>query len=514
MRWGVAEDRPPLPGPTRRGPHPTEVRRLPYRRVLRGAALFTGVLILSISIGALFAWQWGRGIVAEFRAGDKEALVVDAQQVLGSPPATGALPQAVNSSAPPVVFLLIGSDTREVGKGGNSDTLVLARLDPATRRITMLSLPRDLKVDIPRHSPFKINAAYALGGPRLAIETVRDNFGVTIDHFIAVDFAGFQKIVDQVGGVWLTIDRRYYNRNSDGDGLKNYAEIDLQPGYQKLSGADALAFVRYRHADSDYVRQARQEMFLREIKRAAEDVSLRSLPGVVSSVAAAITSDLDSLPYVIDLVRTVRGMPAENMARITLPASGWTESDGRYYLHSSDEEIADTIARWSGQKPPREIEEGVAADVSSGTAEKRVTGVEPDAGVALSHLRAARPQLARWCAPTVRATGARWDQDTPARAYVLDGSPALALAGSLGPGKSYLLMQSTHPAPPLLSEPHTGIRRGGRLYRVYRSAGKTRTIAWQMGATKAWLSNTLLGNLSEETMLAIAASCRPEAPRT
>lgn len=477
-----------------------------WRRVLRGALTTVGVLAVSLGAGAVIAWQWGEGIIAEFRAGDKEQLVLDAEKALGVPPATGALPVAVDSAAPPVVFLLIGSDTREVGKGGNSDTLVLARFDPATRRISLLSIPRDLKVDIPNHRPFKINAAYALGGPRLAIETVRDNFNVTIDHFIAVDFAGFQKIVDRLGGVWMTIDRRYYNKNSDSDGLQNYAEIDLQPGYQKLGGADALSFVRYRHNDSDYVRQARQEMFLREVKREVGDVSMSDIPGLVSQAATSITSDLDSLPYVIDLVRTVRDMPTANITRVALRAQGWTESDGRYYLHASDEDIADAIARWSGRKPAIEEEADVAPDVSTGGGEQRAGGVVDDGGVAAEMLQSVRPAVRRWCVPSLRAAGSTWEADA-ARSYRLAGRPALALSGTLGPGKNYVLMQTDMPDPAILRGESTGVRRNGRTYRVYRSTGKTRIVAWKTGASTAWISNTLLGNLTEDAMLKIAASC-------
>ena len=85
-----------------------------------------------------------------------------------------------------------------------------------------------------------------------------------------VDFTGFAKLVDEVGGVYLDIDRRYYNKNI-GTLATNFADIDLQPGYQRLDGTDALSHVRYRHTDSDYARIARQQQFLSELKRQTKD---------------------------------------------------------------------------------------------------------------------------------------------------------------------------------------------------------------------------------------------------
>ena len=125
-----------------------------------------------------------------------------------------------------------------------------------------MSLPRDLKVQIPGHGTDKINAAYELGGPRLTLRTVKQLTGLSINHVINVTFGGFWRAVNAIGCVYADIDRRYFNDNA---GVR--ATINVQPGYQRLCGRKALQYVRFRHEDNDLVRSARQQDFLRQAKQ-------------------------------------------------------------------------------------------------------------------------------------------------------------------------------------------------------------------------------------------------------
>ena len=102
---------------------------------------------------------------------------------------------------------------------------------------------------------------------------MRTLLGIPIHHVINVNFGGFARAVNRLGCVFADIDRRYFNDNSRGE---NYATIDLKPGYQKLCGQDSLDYVRYRHEDSDFVRAARQQEFLRQAK---EQIGLGKLFG-------------------------------------------------------------------------------------------------------------------------------------------------------------------------------------------------------------------------------------------
>lgn len=203
-----------------------------------------------------------------------------AERGLGVPPADRA-----------AIALVIGYD-RRFGEGdapSRADTLMLLRADPQTRSISMLSLPRDLVVDIhcPGRGVFraKINAAYATCGAPGALETVKALTGLPINYLITVNFRGFKKIVNTLGGVWVDVDRRYFNDNRGlGPGF-TYARINLLPGYQRLTGGSALDFVRYRHTDSDFYRIARQQLFVTAMKQQfRKSFSLDKVPKLVAAL--------------------------------------------------------------------------------------------------------------------------------------------------------------------------------------------------------------------------------------
>ena len=170
----------------------------------------------------------------------------------------------------PQTIMVLGSDRRSFyGKHvrGNSDTMMLIRLDPDKAATSIMSIPRDLRVPIAyrgRVQYGKINSAYNMGGPGLSARTVRRALGIPINHVIDMDFGGFRHAVDRVGCIYTDVDRRYFNDNSGGG--EPYAQINLQPGYQKLCNYNALAYVRFRHEDTDLVRAARQQDFIRQAK--------------------------------------------------------------------------------------------------------------------------------------------------------------------------------------------------------------------------------------------------------
>jgi LCP family protein required for cell wall assembly len=137
-------------------------------------------------------------------------------------------------------------------------------------------------VDIPGHGQSKINDAYSLGGPALTVDTVKKLTGLDINFIAVVDFKGFREIVDTFGGVWIDVDRRYFNDNSQGE---NYATIDIEPGYQLLGGRDALDFARFRHTDSDFHRIARQQQMLASLKKqAGKSEVVKNIPGLFGTL--------------------------------------------------------------------------------------------------------------------------------------------------------------------------------------------------------------------------------------
>ena len=201
------------------------------------------------------------------------------------------------------IALIIGYDHRagkESDRPSLSDTLMLARADPTTKTISLLSVPRDLDVPIycPRSktdtqgyvasSYDRINSAYSRCGPTGTVLTIKHLTGLPINYLITVNFHGFKEVVDKLGGVWMDVDRRYYNRNT-GSAYDNYANINLQPGYQLLSGQEALDFVRFRHTDDDLHRNARQQEFVRAFReQVSQNFSYTELPSLINTITKNI----------------------------------------------------------------------------------------------------------------------------------------------------------------------------------------------------------------------------------
>jgi LCP family protein required for cell wall assembly len=170
---------------------------------------------------------------------------------------------------------------------------MLVRVDPKQKTVSMLSLPRDLLVTTagceghPARTT-KINEAFTDCGIKGSIETVKQLTGIPINYYVTVDFAGFVKTVDNLGGIFMDIDRRYFNDNS-GYG-EDYSAIDLEPGYQRLGGRKALSFVRFRHTDNDFFRNARQQQFVKGVKQQlAARSNITKLPAVVTTLAKSVT---------------------------------------------------------------------------------------------------------------------------------------------------------------------------------------------------------------------------------
>lgn len=241
------------------------------RRVLVGTIIVLSSLAIAIAGGA---YLWFHQTVSDIAAHTPG--VVKASKSLDIPVANE-----------PATALVLGYDHR-AGEGNSpsrSDTMMLIRADPTTKTISLLSFPRDLQVPIycgpTVVATDRINSAYARCGPNGALLTVKHLIGnYPINYLITVSFHGFKTVVDKLGGVWIDVDRRYYNPHGTG-----YAYINLQPGYQKLSGGSALDFVRFRHTDSDFVRLARQQEFVRALKdQIAHNFSYNDVFALVNDV--------------------------------------------------------------------------------------------------------------------------------------------------------------------------------------------------------------------------------------
>lgn len=255
----------------------------------------------------------------------------------------------------PITVLLLGSDSRDTRPGadpGRSDSMIMVRIDNQRNFISMLSFPRDSYVEIPGYGQNKLNAAYSYGeqqssggGPALVAKTLTQLTGQKINYYANIDFKGFVNVVDNLGGVYLDIDRRYYHKNTPG--TEQWKEIDIQPGYQKLKGSDALDFVRFRHLDSDFARIVRQQMFLSEIKRQIKGdlgnilEAPRTLRMLLNN--AETTMDGDRL---LDVLRFAVELPDSRVYRRTVEGSLDMTADGQSIVVLNSQEVAAGVQDW------------------------------------------------------------------------------------------------------------------------------------------------------------------------
>jgi LCP family protein required for cell wall assembly len=271
----------------RQPPPPSKTAMGLFWRIVIGTLVVVSSLVLAVAGGAYLYFHQS---VATVRAHTPS--VVRAARTLDIPLAHHA-----------AIALVIGYDHRlgvESDRPSLSDTIMLVRADPSTKTISLLSFPRDLDVPIycPRSkkdtegyvasSNDRINSAYSRCGETGTVLTVKHLTGLPINYLITVNFHGFKEVVDKLGGVWMDVDRRYYNKNT-GAYYNDYANINLQPGYQKLSGQQALDFVRFRHTDDDLHRNARQQEFVQALRaQVSQNFSYTSIPSLIDSITKNI----------------------------------------------------------------------------------------------------------------------------------------------------------------------------------------------------------------------------------
>ncbi len=208
-------------------------------------------------------------------------------------------------------ILLLGVDAREGEKQTRTDTIILASIDPKLNKAALVSIPRDTKIKIEGSPSDKINAANTVGGPELVVEKVEEIMGENIDYYVEMDFKGFAKIVDAVGGVNINVDKRMY-KPSEG--------IDLRAGQQLLNGKQALGFVRYRdYVMGDIDRTAHQQIFLKALgQELLKPKNLAKLPLLIREANRNIDTNL-RLSDMLKMATWAPGFNSDSIVAQTLP---------------------------------------------------------------------------------------------------------------------------------------------------------------------------------------------------
>ena len=252
-------------------------------------------------------------------------------------------------------FVIVGSDSRaglesldNFGSAGGArgDVVMLVRIDPATSTAQMLSIPRDLRVEIPGHGTDKINAAYSLGGPSLLVETLKSNLDVEINHYVEMGFVGFQALVDEIGGIEMAFP---YAARDVKSGL------DVEAGEQTLDGEQALAYARSRTYQelqngewvpveaNDLGRTQRQQEVIRAIVSGLKrPSSIAEAGSIASSMADHMTIDSELAgESVAEMVWDFKGILAGGIDGATLPT--YTESNGGVSYQIAQQPEADAM---------------------------------------------------------------------------------------------------------------------------------------------------------------------------
>lgn len=584
---------------------------------LAGKIILWIVVILLIAAGALGGgvWLYLNESVAAIRADDPE--VVKSQEFLDAP-----------VPGQPTTAIVIGYDKRagEDGDPGRADTLMLLRANPENDTLTMLSFPRDLVVDHPGcgdRAPWRdrINTAYAFCGPTGAVKTVKQLTGIPINYVIVVNFRAFKQIVNKVGGVYIDVDRRYFNDNTGFE--ENYATINIQPGYQKLTGGAALDYARFRHTDSDLSRIARQQAFVKAFKQqVSANFSLLKLPAIINTIVENIevgrggkkkidvdtvigyarflyelpggsfyqaridgltgSATLEATPGSVEVaVRNFLQPDVDAAAKATAAATGTKQEtdtlspreitievlngngiDGSaseagdelaargyntsiggsaanfdYFetrvvydpTRAGAREAAQKVANLFGDAEVREAPEGVTFDAllrvivgatfkgnlapapTDSTPDSSAPAVERGNESVLPLLREAKRKVDfPVLVPTVFASGAVLDSEVPVRTYSVNRRDAIKIVYELpGFGGYYGIEETAWTDAPILAGQNEERSIGGRRYQLYFDGAKLHMVAFKENGAVYWVTNTLLDQLSNETMLAIAKGLKP-----
>ncbi|SCL24054.1 transcriptional attenuator, LytR family [Micromonospora rhizosphaerae] len=272
------------------------------------------VLLLVIGGGGVGGWLYVRSLEKQVQKVEAFNGLQEAQRPVR------AADSALN-------FLVVGKDQLEPGEAtSRTDTIMLVHVPHSRNQAQVISIPRDTWTTIPESPPevgggprmAKINAAYAWGGTPLLVRTVEEFTGVRIDHVVLVDFVGFAKVIDALGGVDVTVDRPF---TSDAAGGQVY-----QPGVHRMNSAVALEYARERHQfiDGDYSRMRHQQAIvaavMQEVRRRGILANPAQLDDFLRATAGAVQVDRE-LPL-FDTIWSLRGLGVQDLTMLTTPTTG------------------------------------------------------------------------------------------------------------------------------------------------------------------------------------------------
>lgn len=215
-----------------------------------------------------------------------------------------------------------GMNTTE-GENGRSDTIMILTIDAKHNKLKLSSMMKDVYVDVNNHGKTKLTNAYAYGGPELAINTLNSNFALNIDKFIAVNFNGLPKIIDQLGGVSVNItndDLKYINKYIDGlnESNKTNSPHITQAGIQTIDGTQATAYATIIHDGGDHNRTSRQRDVMDSLFNKLTNISITEMPGLLNELLPLAYTNISSTDL-LSIGSDILGMKVSTMEEEIFP---------------------------------------------------------------------------------------------------------------------------------------------------------------------------------------------------
>ncbi|MGA2164472.1 MAG: LCP family protein [Solirubrobacteraceae bacterium] len=495
------------------------------KRVLLGGI---GVVLLSGAASVMLARNEVNKVVAALHQ-NKQVQV-----------AANVLPQA--ASGEPETLLLVGNDERRHTTTApvlpHSNEMLLVRIDPSKPTISMLSIPRELWVPFTRLNgqveENRINSAYTFGyeesgettsgGVKLMVETIKKDIGITPNLVFVTNFKRFKRAVNEMGCVYMTVDKPYHHVNEPGG--EQYFEINLQPGYQRLCGQEALEFVTNRHESTSLDRDARDQRFLLNVKAQYGPTLVENREKFERIVGKAVETDLRTEAQVLQLLELLVESASRQVRQVpfhSTPCNGTCPSGDLTATPRQIEEAAHSFLNGTAAIAPHKLHgsSGRRAHTAhrhpaaGGRESESPLSLSPTPSSVLAQARAIAPRLPFAVqVPRVQQITAESEPDV-VRRYDIAGPnrrlyPAYVVVVDQGElGQYYDIQGSTWTDSPLLSNPTQELPIGSRTYSLFYNGEHLKTIAWREGSAAYWIENTLTNNLSPQQMLAIAESTRP-----
>lgn len=309
-----------------------------------------------------------------------------------------------------VNILIMGIDARDMSANSRSDTMILASIDTKNKKVVMVWIPRDTRVEPSAGKQVKINSINLTKGPEGACQVVGDLLGTKVDYYVVTNFWGFEKIIDTLGGVTIDVETDFKHYDPD-----PYLNINIPRGTQRLNGENALKYVRYRGGPTaDIGRTQRQAKFLKALaKEVLQTKTITKLPDLVPQLMDSIKTNIP-MSDLVYLVTAAKDFNNNEIITQTLPGYSFTSpKDGASYWEADKKvsiglidallagqtfDVIHDPPTWVSREPVESAEDGAepaqggkgttpetqgpAGQTTPGTNSGTTTGTQPGTGSA------------------------------------------------------------------------------------------------------------------------------------